>query len=38
MPDGTFYEPGTPCWADLIAPDPQALTGFYTGGPAVPAR
>src|SRR4051812_5037615 len=31
MPDRTLYEPGTPCWADLLAPDPQALTGFYTG-------
>ncbi|WP_436758396.1 VOC family protein [Streptosporangium sp. V21-05] len=31
MPGRTSYEPGTFCWADLNAPDPDAATAFYTG-------
>jgi predicted enzyme related to lactoylglutathione lyase len=25
------YEPGTPCWVDLMSPDVDASTAFYTG-------
>lgn len=25
------YEPGTPCWVDLMSPDVDASTTFYTG-------
>ncbi|MDN3356287.1 VOC family protein [Actinomadura sp. DC4] len=31
MPDRSTYEPGTPCWADLVTPDVEAATAFYTG-------
>jgi predicted enzyme related to lactoylglutathione lyase len=32
MPDVTSpYEPGTPCWVDLAAPDQQAAIDFYAG-------
>ncbi len=31
MPDKTSYEPGTPCWVDLLTPDPDASRAFYTG-------
>lgn len=31
MPDRTAYEPGTPCWVDLVTPDPEAAAAFYTG-------
>ncbi|MGJ6966227.1 VOC family protein [Streptosporangium sp. G11] len=31
MPGRSSYEPGTFCWADLNAPDPDAATAFYTG-------
>jgi len=31
MPDRTSYEPGTPCWVDLVTPDLDAATAFYTG-------
>jgi predicted enzyme related to lactoylglutathione lyase len=31
MPDRTSYEPGTPCWVDLVTPAPDAATAFYTG-------
>ena len=31
MPGKVSYEPGTFCWADLSAPDPDAATAFYTG-------
>jgi uncharacterized protein len=31
MPDRTSYEPGTPCWVDMVTPDPEAATAFYTG-------
>jgi predicted enzyme related to lactoylglutathione lyase len=31
MPDRTSYEPGTPCWVDLVTPDTEAATAFYTG-------
>jgi uncharacterized protein len=27
----TSYEPGTPCWVDLVTPDTAATTAFYTG-------
>ncbi|WP_063736055.1 VOC family protein [Streptomyces sp. RTd22] len=27
----TPYEPGTPCWIDLMAPDQQAALDFYSG-------
>ena len=26
-PDG--YQPGVPCWVDVLGPDPRQLTGFY---------
>lgn len=32
MPDVTSaYQPGTPCWIDLAAPDQQAAIDFYSG-------
>lgn len=31
MPERTSYQPGTLCWVDLNAPDPDAATTFYTG-------
>lgn len=30
MPQRTSYEPGTPCWVDLMTPDVAASTAFYT--------
>lgn len=31
MPDATApYQPGTPCWVDLAAPDQQAALDFYS--------
>ncbi|MEU8828612.1 VOC family protein [Streptomyces sp. NPDC048636] len=31
MPDITSYQPGTPCWIDLMVPDQQAALDFYSG-------
>jgi len=30
MPIRTAYEPGTPCWIDLVSPDVDASGAFYT--------
>lgn len=30
MPTRTGYEPGTPCWVDLLSPDVSASMAFYT--------
>jgi predicted enzyme related to lactoylglutathione lyase len=30
MPEMTSFEAGTPCWVDLVTPDPAASTAFYT--------
>lgn len=30
MPGRTSYEPGTFCWADPMAPDPETATAFCT--------
>ncbi len=29
MPTFESYEPGTPCWVDLMSPDPEASKAFY---------
>lgn len=29
MPTFTEHSPGTPCWVDLMSPDPDAAKGFY---------
>lgn len=31
MPTRTSYDPGTPCWIDLMSPDVEASTAFYRG-------
>jgi predicted enzyme related to lactoylglutathione lyase len=31
MPTRTSYDPGTPCWVDLMSPDVEASKAFYTG-------
>jgi predicted enzyme related to lactoylglutathione lyase len=31
MPTRTGYDPGTPCWVDLLSPDVNASIAFYTG-------
>ncbi|MET8013762.1 VOC family protein [Streptomyces sp. NPDC005271] len=31
MPEVTSYQPGTPCWIDLMVPDQQAAIDFYSG-------
>lgn len=33
MPEVTaeHYQPGTPCWVDLMAPDQRAALDFYCG-------
>lgn len=31
MPKRTSYEPGTPCWVDLMTPDVEGSTAFYCG-------
>ncbi|MBL1101370.1 VOC family protein [Streptomyces coffeae] len=31
MPEVTSYQPGTPCWIDLMVPDQQAALDFYSG-------
>lgn len=31
MSTRSAYEPGTPCWVDLMSPDMEASTTFYTG-------
>ncbi|MGI5169759.1 VOC family protein [Spirillospora sp. CA-253888] len=31
MPEKTSYEPGAPCWVDLVTPDLAAAGAFYTG-------
>ena len=31
MPEMTAYEPGTPSWADVASPDPDAAVRFYEG-------
>ncbi len=31
MPEVTPYQPGTPCWIDLMTPDQQAALDFYSG-------
>src|SRR5687767_13694677 len=30
MPTRTGYDPGTPCWVDLLSPDVNASIEFYT--------
>ncbi len=30
MPTFTAHAPGSPCWVDLMSPDPAASKGFYT--------
>jgi uncharacterized protein len=29
MPDITVYPPGTPCWAELVSPNPERSRAFY---------
>ncbi|GLV79467.1 VOC family protein [Streptomyces hygroscopicus] len=31
MPEVTSYQPGTPCWIDLMVPDQRAALDFYAG-------
>ncbi|WAP56506.1 VOC family protein [Streptomyces sp. S465] len=31
MPEVTSYQPGTPCWIDLMVPDQRAALDFYSG-------
>jgi uncharacterized protein len=31
MSERERYQPGVPCWVDLLAPDPEAATRFYAG-------
>lgn len=31
MPTRSSYDPGTPCWVDLMSPDVEASTAFYCG-------
>lgn len=30
MPEFTSHAPGTPCWVDLMSPDPEVSKAFYT--------
>ncbi len=30
MPETMTYEPGTPCWVNLLTPEPDAAKAFYT--------
>ena len=30
MPQFTSYQPGTPCWVDLMSPDTDASGAFYS--------